>query len=282
MRPPTDSVPPDRRRPSRRVLGRATTLAAAAATMLTAGAAQAQAPALVALDWQRIESFEIARTETTMAQFARFVAATGLRTQAEQQGGGQVYESGWVAKPGWTWRTPFGGGSPAVDDLPVVHVTFDEASRYCAWVGARLPTDAEWVSAAYKEQRPSPPPPFKAGRTYTFPTGARPDGAQCLGDCGPAAAARALRPAERLWRGDGPARAGTTPVGVNGLYDMGGNVWEWVDEPRGATGAEERRTRGGSWWYGAAQMRAEHLQSKPSNTAVAYIGFRCARDVPAR
>jgi formylglycine-generating enzyme required for sulfatase activity len=58
---------------------------------------------------------------------------------------------------------------------------------------------------------------------------------------------------------------------------MGGNAWEWVDEPPGAAATAERRTRGGSWWYGAAQMRADHLQSKPGETAVVYIGFRCAR-----
>jgi formylglycine-generating enzyme required for sulfatase activity len=44
-----------------------------------------------------------------------------------------------------------------------------------------------------------------------------------------------------------------------------------------AAAGVERRTRGGSWWYGAAQMRADHLQSKPPATAVVYIGFRCAR-----
>ena len=81
----------------------------------------------------------------------------------------------------------------------------------------------------------------------------------------------------KLWRGHGHARVGATPAGVNGLHDMGANLWEWVDEPQGAKGNEERRTRGGSWWYGAAQMRAGHLQGKPPETAVAYIGFRCVR-----
>ena len=71
--------------------------------------------------------------------------------------------------------------------------------------------------------------------------------------------------------------AGRTKAGVNGLFDMGANAWEWVDEPRGASAGAERRTRGGSWWYGAAQMRADHLQAKPAATAVVYIGFRCAR-----
>ncbi len=74
---------------------------------------------------------------------------------------------------------------------------------------------------------------------------------------------------------------GSTPAGVNGLHGMGGNAWEWVDEPPGApgqaAGSAERRTRGGSWWYGAAQMRADHLQSKPADTTVVYIGWRCVR-----
>jgi formylglycine-generating enzyme required for sulfatase activity len=66
----------------------------------------------------------------------------------------------------------------------------------------------------------------------------------------------------------------STAAGVNGLFDMGGNVWEWVDSGPGV----EPRTRGGSWWYGSGPMRDDHHQSKPANTAVVYIGFRCVRD----
>ena len=227
--------------------------------------------------WQVVGAFSIARTETTVAQFRRFVDATGLQTQAERLGGGQVFEAGWVNKPGWTWRTPFGGDKAAADAEPAVHVTFDEAQAFCRWAGGQLPSDAQWVSAAYTEQRAAPPAPFTRGRTYAFPTGEQPTGAQCLDDCGPAARARAIAHGARLLRGHGHALVTATPAGVNGLHDMGANAWEWVDEPAGARGHTERRTRGGSWWYGQAQMRAEHLQSKPADTAVAYIGFRCAR-----
>lgn len=101
------------------------------------GAALADA----SIDWQRVGGFEIARTETTVAQFARFADATGTVTRAERRSGGQAYEAGWVTKPGWTWRSPF--GSPAQGGEPAVHVTFDEAQAFCRWAGARLSTDAE-------------------------------------------------------------------------------------------------------------------------------------------
>ncbi len=228
------------------------------------------------IDWQPIRAqglaFEIARTETTVGQFARFVAATGRRTEAERRGGGQLYERGWEQRPGWIWRAPY--GRPADAREPVAHVTFDEAEAFCRWAGGRLPSDREWVLAAYTETRESPPAPFVRGRTYPYPTGESPAAAQCLGDC-PGAPARAVRHGAALSRGHGHALAGATAAGVNGLHDMGANLWEWVDEPPGE--APEKRTRGGSWWYGAAQMRADHLQGKPPDTAVVYIGFRCVR-----
>ena len=255
----------------------------------TAGAASpaaATAPANPAgVDWMPIAAsggaaaFDIARTETTVAQFRRFVQATGTVTRAERAGGGQVYEAGWTTKPGWTWARPF--GVPAADDEPAVHVDFTEAQAFCRWAGGRLPTDAQWVRAAYTETRPAPPAPLQRGKTYPFPTGDSPVGAQCLGDCGAAADARAVRHGAHLWRGRGHAAVTATPAGVNGLHDMGANAWEWVDEPPGAGGSAERRTRGGSWWYGSGQMRADHLQGKPPETTVVYIGFRCARSAAA-
>lgn len=256
---------------------RSLSLSIALATAGLGSAAAQPPPNPAGIDWQPLGAYAIARTETTVGQFARWVAATKGVTLAERNGGGEVYEAGWTRKPGWTWRTPFGGTAPAAADEPAVHVTYDEAQAFCRWAGGRLPTDAEWVGAAYTEQRADPPTGFQRGRTYPYPTGERPDGAQCLGDCGPQARARAVNHGATLTRGDGHARAGTTPAGVNGLHDMGGNAWEWVDEPRGRAGDAERRTRGGSWWYGRAQMRADHLQSKPGNTTVVYIGFRCVR-----
>jgi formylglycine-generating enzyme required for sulfatase activity len=216
--------------------------------------------------------FRIARTETTIGQFRRFVTATGLRTEAEKRGGGEVYETGWVRKPGWVWSSPF-GRAPGADAEPVAHVTWHEAQAFCRWAGGALPTDAQWGLAAYTETRERPLPPFERGRTYPYPTGAKPTGAQCLDDCGAESSGRTVRHGATLMRGEGPALAGATPAGVNGLHEMGANLWEWVDAPPGAPA----RTRGGSWWYGAGPMRDDHRQSKPTDTAVVYIGFRCAR-----
>ena len=64
---------------------------------------------------------------------------------------------------------------------------------------------------------------------------------------------------------------------VNGEAIIGANAWEWTD---GGTDSA-RPTRGGSWWYGAAQMHRDHVQTKPADTAVVYIGFRCAKSLPS-
>ena len=206
------------------------------------------------------------QTEVTIGAFENFVRATGTVTQAERDGGGLVYAGGWEQKAGWTWLTPY--GQAAHPDEPAVHVTFDEAAQYCKWAGKRLPTEEEWIIAAYNEQRPKPPQPFTRGQTYQYPTGDTPEGANCLGDCGDTPA---INYSSKLSRGTGHARVGTTSAGVNGLYDMGANVWEWVDIPDKLN----KGTRGGSWWYGARQMKADYKATKPRDMAVVYIGFRC-------
>jgi formylglycine-generating enzyme len=219
---------------------------------------------------QRIGDFSIDIAEVTIGQFARFVTATGFLTKAERAGGGLVYAAGWMQKAGWTWRAPY--GRPGQEDEPAVHVTFDEAQAYCRWTGKRLPSEHEWLEAAYTERRTAPPSPFSRGRTYPYPTGDRPEGANCLGDCGQTPA---IDYSAVLERGRGHAKAHTTRPGVNGLYDMGANVWEWVE----TNDQDQKGTRGGSWWYGAAQMQADYDASKPRDMTVVYIGFRCVRDL---
>ena len=93
-------------------------------------------------------------------------------------------------------------GIPANPGEPAVHLTVNDATAYCAWAGKRLPTDEEWVLAAYTEFRQGSPPPFETGQTYPYPTGPTPDGANCLGDCG---LISVQDYSARLNRGRGPA-----------------------------------------------------------------------------
>jgi hypothetical protein len=100
------------------------------------------------------ENLMFDQTEVTIGAFENFVRATGTVTQAERDGAGLVYAGGWEQKAGWTWLTPY--GQAAHPDEPAVHVTFDEAVQYCKWAGKRLPTEEEWIIAAYNEQRLDP------------------------------------------------------------------------------------------------------------------------------
>lgn len=218
---------------------------------------------------QDVEQFSIDKTEVTIGDFSKFVKETGTLTKAEKEGGGLVYTtSGWTKKAGWTWQTPYGKPADALE--PAVHITFEEAQSYCVWRNKRLPNDAEWRAAAYLESRASPPEPFKRGKTYPYPTGDSPTGANCLGECGNAVN---VDYSALLDRGRGHAKVGMSRPGVNGLFDMGANVWEWVDNGH----PTQKGTRGGSWWYGAAQMHMDHLATKPKDTAAVYIGFRCVK-----
>jgi formylglycine-generating enzyme len=220
-------------------------------------------------EMQIISRFSIDRTEVTIGQFQKYVEATKTVTAAERAGGGSTFENGWEQRKGWTWRTPF--GKPGALNEPAVHINYSEAQAFCKWASKRLPTDAEWGEAAYIERRSNPPQGFVKGKTYPYPTGATPDGANCLGDCGKAKTVNHAITS----RGSGHAEVSTTTQGVNGLYDMGANVWEWVDSGP----STDKRTRGGSWWYGSSSMRDDHFQSKPQDTAVVYIGFRCAKSL---
>jgi formylglycine-generating enzyme required for sulfatase activity len=204
----------------------------------------------------RLGAFAIDRTEVTVAAFARYAAARGVVTAAERDGGGHEYLGGWVRRPGWTFRAP--SGAPAAPNDPAAHVTWAEASHYCAHAGGRLPRLAEWREAAYTERRAAPTDGFERGRTYRYPVGDEPAGMNGSG--------------ADPWPRHAPA--GATKRGVNGLYDMGGNLWEWLADRRG----DEALTAGGSWWYGPAQAEAGGTQWKAAEFNAVYIGFRCVYD----
>ena len=206
-----------------------------------------------------LPNFAIDRTEVTIGQFERYARATGTVTRAEKEGGGFEYGAGWERRPGWSWRKPDGQATQA--DMPAVHLDFAEAQAYCRWAGGRLPTGAEWQLAGFTELRDAPPAPWTQGKTYAWSTGDSPQGAN-TSDADP-------------WPRAAPA--GATKQGVNGLYDMGANVWEWTTHTTDSKG-RERRTVGGSWWYGAFNMKADVQAFKPADFYAVYIGFRCVYD----
>jgi formylglycine-generating enzyme len=221
---------------------------AAAAILLLTTAADAQRANRVSLG-----TFAIDQTEVSVGDFRVFAKATRLTTAAELVGGGHEFSNGWVRRQGWNYLSP--AGQPAADNEPAVHVSWSEARDYCVSVGGRLPSLAEWRLSAFTEMRDQPSDGFVKGRTYVFPVGDQPDGMNT--------------------NRQRHVNVGSTRRGVNGLYDMGGNVWEWLSSRDG----EEALTAGGSWWYGPEQAKENGVQWKAANFFALYIGFRCAYDV---
>jgi sulfatase modifying factor 1 len=258
-----------------------------------------------------VEGFWMDEHLVTVADFDRFVAATGHVTVAERapdpadfpgaepavlvpgslvfvKPPGPVrmddFRNWWAWVPGAQWRHPDGPGSTidGREDHPVTHVAYDDALAYAAWAGKHLPTEAEWEFAARGGLD---------GATYTW------------GDDPPAAGT----PMANTWQGRFPwentvddGYEGTSPVArfpANGygLYDMAGNVWEWTtDDYRaqrvpaavpaccgpsapGSTGAP-KVIKGGSHLCApnyCLRYRPAARQPETTDTSTCHIGFRC-------
>jgi formylglycine-generating enzyme len=223
---------------------------------LTGATADDTPPETVELGGLRID-----RYETTNAEFAAFVAATGYRTDPERAGIGWHWEGEWRPVPEATWRQPHGPGSSIVglERHPVVQVSWRDARAYCAWRDKRLPTGPEWERAAGAED----------GRTY--PWGHAPP---CDGGV-----YRASYGSDRCCRADdGDDFRYTAPVGrfplgrsPSGLDDLAGNVWEWTLEARGAL----KVIRGGGWGNDPQGLRIDLKHANPPDIGLSMVGIRC-------
>jgi formylglycine-generating enzyme required for sulfatase activity len=247
-----------------------------------------------------LDAFRIDAHAVTNDEFARFVEATGWKTDAELYGWSFVFggllpddfpDTRGVAQAPWwrqvegaTWRHPEGtqSGLDGRGDHPVVHVSWHDAQAYCAWSGTRLPTEAEWEVAA------------RGGRVgAAFPWG---------DDLEPGGEHRM-----NVFQGEFPGGntgadgyLGTAPVDAfepngYGLYNVTGNVWEWcadwfdpsyyarsdVRNPRGPSSGDRRVQRGGSYLCHLSYCRRYRVSARFANepdSSTGNVGFRVAAE----
>jgi sulfatase modifying factor 1 len=212
-----------------------------------------------------VQDFYLDVYPVTNAQFKKFVLAN------PQWAPGKVppeLDNGNYLKH---WQT---GSALAEADHPVVNINWYAAVAYCQWAGKRLPTEAEWEYAA------------RGGKQIVFPWGNE-----------------AVDRTRANYSGSG--LHATTPVGSYaanrlGIFDMAGNVWEFVaDEYRGYPAAAlhdlvsggdrfgggasflkvrtRRVIRGGSYDGHPVNLWVEYRDSHPPNGSQGFVGFRCAK-----
>lgn len=203
----------------------------------------------------RVSAFGLDRTEVTQGAYSRCVTA------------------GVCAPSLVTAPDPRLSG----ETLPVVGVSHREARQYCAFVGGRLPSEAEWERAARG-----------SARARTFPWGRGWDGR--LANHG-----RLVRPVRATDDGYAfLAPVGSYPDGASrlGVLDLAGNVSEWVEDwfdreyytssprvdPRGPSGGSLRVTRGGSYHSPSFALRSAFRGAAPEGLRDFELGFRCAFD----
>ena len=234
----------------------------------------------------KVSDFYISKYEVTFAEFKRFIAESGYRTDAEKGDGSWIFDGNDVKKvPGVNWRHGVSGKerTKAEANHPVVHVSWNDAIAYCQWLSEktgkwyRLPTEAEWEYAC------------RAGSRTPFNTGDN------------------LTTAQANYNGNypysnnrkGQYRAKTVAVDSFvpnrlGLYNMHGNVWEWCDDVYGekyydeckAKGLVEnpagpapetgsgRVLRGGSWYINAEYCRSAFRSNDTPDDRINDVGFR--------
>lgn len=211
-----------------------------------------------------LDVYWIDQTEVTKEQFIEFVENTGYDYEETQR----VRES--------------------LPNEPITFVTWEDSKQFCEWRGGRLPTEAEWEKAA----RWNP----NTNESYIYPWGNQFDGTN-LNYCD--AKCETVYPRDTRYDDGNPALSvvGYYKEGVSsyGVFDMAGNVWEWVadwydedyylgedidddvvlDNPTGAKSGQKKVARGGSFFgYADYAMSSHRLYLSPKHTS-RDAGFRC-------
>jgi formylglycine-generating enzyme required for sulfatase activity len=175
--------------------------------------------------------------EVSVQAFAEFAADTGYVTEAERLGYSHLVEAGVAVRyDGLSWRFPFNLEDAAAPDMPAMHISFADATAYCAWRGKRLLTEEEWEYAARGPER----------RIYPW------------GD---------------VWR-DGEHSIEPASVGKDGNEGahFGGNVWEWVT----VAGTSDGGLKGGSFAeLNPANLRLSARRDPVENVSNVDDGIRC-------
>ncbi len=222
-----------------------------------------------------VKSFQISKTEITVKQFQYFVQQTKYKTTAEQKGTCCIY-SGWgkcADRYGASWKNP---GYPIMDEHPVNCMSYDDAMAYVEWLRKktnqpyRLPTEAEWEYAARGGNDQNL---FPWGNNIGY------NRMNCSMDhCN-----------DSFQR---PSPVGSFSPNPFGLFDMHGNLWEWVqdcwhDNYYGAPPTadawstafcEKRLLRGGSWNITPRFLRSARRGKQPPEYREDDIGIRVAMD----
>lgn len=233
-----------------------------------------------------VNSFYMDRTEVTAGSYAQCV----------QAGACPALEQGDTFSPKYAMVCTY--GKPGLERHPLNCVTHEEAARYCAFAGKRLPTEAEWELAA----RGTTARAFPWGDTAPEPRHINGSDASLV-----AAGNTKFNPPEiftSMFTGanDDDGWAFTAPVGSYpegaspfGVLDLSGNVEEWMADnwweitgsgpptikpsPTAVNATGEFVVRGGAWdLVGAENFTTTHRTPSNSGTRAAWLGFRCARD----
>jgi len=216
-----------------------------------------------------ISDFYMGKYEVTVGQFKKFVEDTNYRTEAELGDGCYIFTGrGWKKESSKNWRNP---GFTQSDSHPVACVSWNDANSYIQWISRktnktyRLPTEAEWEYAARSGGK----------REKYAGTNDNPD--------------------DYVWYNSNSGMK-THPIGEKkpnglGLYDMSGNVWEWVsdwfgkdyysnsprDNPGGPSSGSHRVCRGGSWFGTPLSIRASNRIKINPSSRYHSVGFRLLR-----